>query len=178
LLSKKAWQHVTLGEIAAVAGLTTTEAAAIFPNKGAITAAFFCRIDKAVASSGPAIEGSARDRLFDVLMRRFDALAPHKSAVRAIANGMMRAPLFGLRALPRYMASMARMLEVAEIDTAGPNGLLRVKGLALVYVGTVSVWFTDDTTDLGQTMAALNKGLGWAERGAALCPFENWGARQ
>ncbi len=177
LLSEKAWQHVTLGEVAAVAGLTVSEAAAVFPNKGAIAAAFFRRIDAVVAASRPASGGSARDRLFDVLMRRFDALAPHKAAVRAIASGMMTVPLFGLRALPRYMASMAHMLAVAGIDTTGTDGVLRVKGLALVYVTTLRVWFTDDTADLGQTMATLNKGLGWAERGANLCPFKNWGAR-
>lgn len=178
LLSEKTWRYVTFGEIAAAAGLTASEATAVFPNKGAISAAFFRRIDEVVAASGPPSEGSARDRLFDVLMRRFDALSPHKSAVRAIASGMMTAPLFGLRALPRFMTSMARMLEAAKIDTTGPDGLLRVKGLALIYLRTVRVWFIDDTADLGQTMAALNKGLGWAERGATLCSFGRLGSRE
>jgi AcrR family transcriptional regulator len=177
LLSKKSWRQVTFREIAAAAGLTTSEAAAVFPNKDSISAAFFRRIDEAVDRSSPASDGSARDRLFDVLMRRFDALSPHKSAVRAIASGMMTAPLFGLRALPRFMASMAHMLEAAEIDTTGPDGLLRVKGLAIIYLRTIRIWFTDDTTDHGRTMAALDKGLGWAERGATICPFRHSGSR-
>jgi ubiquinone biosynthesis protein COQ9 len=110
-----------------------------------------------------------RDRLFDVLMGRFDALDANKAAIKAIARGLSRDPLMNLLSAPRFMMSMAWMLEAAGISSAGLKGLLQTKGLAVVYLNTARVWLRDDTPDMSITMAALDKGLRRAERLAGLC---------
>jgi hypothetical protein len=74
-----------------------------------------------------------------------------------------------LLTLPRFMLSMSWMLEAAGISSAGLKGLLRTKGLAMVYLNTVRVWVRDETPDMSKTMAALDQNLRRAERVAALC---------
>ncbi len=57
-----------------------------FGSTLAILAAHMKEIDRAVLAGGDAdmAEEPPRERLFDVLMRRLEALAPHKAAVRSL----------------------------------------------------------------------------------------------
>ena len=134
-----------------------------FPLRGCILDAFARRVDDAMLAAGPAdASEGVRDRLFELLMRRFDALAPHKAAVAAILRDIID-PAVGLVGLPALARSMIWTFEAAGIPVAGLAGLLRVKGLALIYANAVRVWLRDDTADLAPTMAALDKGLRRAE---------------
>lgn len=47
-------------------------------------------------------------------------------------------------------------------------GILKTKGLSLVYLNTVRVWLRDETPDLSKTMAALDKNLQRADQAAAM----------
>ncbi len=78
LVSEGGWKSFTLAAVAERAGLTLAQMHRDFPSKGAIVGAFFEAIDQAVLEGGPAdMAESARDKLFGVLMRRFDALKPY-----------------------------------------------------------------------------------------------------
>ena len=79
------WRTVSLSDIADEAGVSLAQVYTVFSSKAAIVGGFMKRIDQHVLD-GAAVDSteSARDRLFEVLMRRFDALAPHKDAVAAI----------------------------------------------------------------------------------------------
>src|SRR5437016_2706373 len=59
-----------------------------FASKLAILTAQIKEIDRAVLSGGDAdmAEEPPRERLFDVLMRRIEALSSHKEAVRSLAR--------------------------------------------------------------------------------------------
>lgn len=172
LAVSRGWYNTSLADIAAAAKVPLAQLYAIYPSKGAIVAAFSKQIDEqvlaAVAEEEEA-EGLPRDRLFDVLMQRFDALKPHKAAVEAILADAGRDPLAMLCDLPRFMPSMAWMLEAAGINSSGCAGALRAKGLACVYLSTLRVWLNDETPDMARTMAALDKRLRYAERLAELC---------
>jgi hypothetical protein len=61
---------------------------------------------------------------------------------------------------------MARMLEAAELGSSGAAGTARAIGLAGVWLATLRAWKTDDTVDLGPTMAALDRALDRAEQAA------------
>lgn len=172
LAVSRGWYNTSLADIAAAAKVPLAKLYAIYPSKGAIVAAFSKQIDEqvlAAAEEEEEAEGSPRDRLFDALMQRFDALKPHKAAVEAILADAGRAPLATLRDLPRLMQSMARMLEAAGINSSGRAGALRAKGLACVYLSTLRVWLNDETPDIAKTMAVLDKRLRYAERLAELC---------
>ncbi|MFQ5763487.1 MAG: TetR family transcriptional regulator [Rhodospirillales bacterium] len=171
LAAGRGWRRVRLAEIAAEAGVSMAELRAHFGSKWAIVGAFVRRTDDAVLAAGAAEGSSARDRLFDVLMRRFDALEPHRDAVNAILRDGLADPCAALCLGPRLLCSMAWMLETAGLSSAGPVGAVRVKGLTLVYLSALRVWLTDDSADLARTMASLDKGLRRAETLAtAPCP--------
>lgn len=164
LAARKGWRSLTLNAVAKEAGLPLSRVHRAFPSKWAILDAFADRIDEAVlARPAPDAGEPARDRLFDVLMRRFDAMQPHKPAVVAMAHDLGREPLAAFCAWPRLIKSMAWMLEAAGIDSSGLAGLVRTKGLAVLYLAAMRAWLSDDSADLARTMAVLDRGLRQAE---------------
>ena len=117
LAAKRSWADIALAEIAEEAGLKLSEIYPVFPTKGAILAAFSRRIDGLVLSED--LEGlddsPARDRLFDVMMRRFDALEPYRDAVGNILADLWSDPVSALGGLPQLSRSMGWMLEAAAV---------------------------------------------------------------
>lgn len=158
LAAERPWRELSLREIAEASGLSFAEAYRHCPSKQSILEAFLRRIDAAVLAEGPVSdeEGSARDRLFDVLMRRFDALQPYRKALASILLDQPREPVSALAGLAGLQRSMGWMLETAGLDAGGLRGQLRVQGLTLIYLATLRTWLRDDSMDLAKTMAALD----------------------
>jgi len=168
LAAERGWRRTGLADIARQAGVGLDQLCATFPSKAAIVGGLIRRTDVRALALGPAEGSSARDRLFDMLMRRFDALAADRAGIAAILGDLCRDPATALCHAPRLMVSMAWMLEAAGLTASGPIGLLRVKGLAAVYLWALRAWLADDSRDLAKTMAALDRGLRQAEALAAL----------
>ncbi len=163
LAAVEGWRALRLAQIAEAAGVGLADIHAEFPAKAAILDAFMAEIDRQVLAAGPAdADDAARDRLFEVLMRRIDTLAPYKGGVAAVLRDVLD-PTVGLIGIPCVLRSMAWMLEAAGLSPNGICGLLRVEGLTAIYANTVRVWLRDDTPDLAPTMAALDLGLRRAE---------------
>lgn len=162
LAAERGWHDLSLAEIAEAADLPLVEAYRVYPSKQAILAAFSRGVDIEVLSdeslpeSWDPQETSARDRLFDVLMRRFDALQPYREGLGNILVDQPRDPLAALCGAGQLLRSMAAMLEAAQIPSDGLKGALRVKGLAAVYLATLRVWLRDESADMARTMAALD----------------------
>lgn len=164
LAAARGWRDLPLAAVAAEAGVGLAQMLEAFPSKAALVRGLLADIDaRVLAGGGVDGDATARDRLFAVLMRRFDALAPHKHGVAAIVADSALAPAFAACVLPRFMGSMARMLEAADVASSGVAGLARTKGLALIYFNAFRVWLDDDTPDMARTMAALDGGLARAE---------------
>lgn len=162
LAARQGWRGTGMAAIAAEAGLPLGEAYAAAPSRLALLAAFHRRIDQmALAGAGESQE-PARDRLFDALMRRFDALAPHRPALRAVWRDSLGDPT-ALLGVPALLCSMAWMLEAAGVSAAGIGGRLRTHLLAGLYLSVLRVFFDDDSADLAKTMAALDRCLRRAE---------------
>src|SRR5262249_16768743 len=99
------------------------EMGASFPSRSAILAELVRRVDAQVLSRSERAQGQEkRDLLFDVLMTRFDVLAPYKAAVKSIA-GSGNADLTLLGPL---LSSQHWMLQAAGIDTSVPSGPFRL----------------------------------------------------
>ncbi|MFQ5775467.1 MAG: TetR family transcriptional regulator [Kiloniellaceae bacterium] len=171
LAAEKGWRDLSLAEIAEAAKLPLSKVYPVFDSKAAILEAFSRRIDAEVlaAEEPGAREGSARDRLFDVLMRRFDALGDYRQAVGNIVCDIGRDPLIGLCAASQFRRTLACMLEAADLSASGLRGAVRIKGLGLVYLATLRVWLTDDSPDMARTMAALDRHLRRLEWLAGCC---------
>jgi AcrR family transcriptional regulator len=172
LAATQGWRDTTLGDIADAAKLTLAEVHAHYRSKAAIVAAFTRQIDAAVLDGDdPELAAQpAPDRLFDVLMRRFDALNAHKAGVRAIIGDSLGNPCAMLSGACALERSMTWMLSAAHIGTSGLGGLLRVRGLTAIYLAVLRVWLADDSQDMAATMAALDKRLHQADAAlATLC---------
>lgn len=171
LIAARGWRDVTLRSIASEAGVPFAELYAAFPTKAAIVGAFLADIDRQVlegVEDTPDPDETVRDRLFDTLMRRYDALRPHRDAVASLAEGLARDPLAALAIRPALMRSMAVVLEVSGLSAEGFVGALRQKSLAALQASVLRTWLRDDSADLGKTMVTLDSRLkaleGWAQR--------------
>lgn len=166
LAAREGWARIGLADIAAEAGLPLSELLTHFRSKGAIQAAFMRRIDEQVVAGtdSESLDQPARDRLFDVLMRRFDALSAHKEAVRAMVRDSARDPLTGLCGGVALLRSMALMLECAALSSSGVKGLVRAEGLTAIYLATLRAWLRDDSEDMSRAMAELDKQLRRADQ--------------
>ncbi len=171
LAAERRWGEVTMADIAARAGMELAALHRAYPSRGALLAAFVDRIDEAVLAGTPpeAADEPVRDRLLDALLRRLDALGPHKRAVGSILRETLATPGTALCAAPRLLRSMYWTLEAAGVGPRGPFGLLRVKALAAIYVSALRVWLRDEDPDMARTMAHLDRRLRQAERLAGIC---------
>ena len=170
LLAEKSFERIDLAEIAARAGVSLGAMRAEFPSTLAIYAAHVKALDRAVLDGGEGdmAEEPPRERLFDVLMRRIELLAPHKEAVRSILRSAGRNPglAFALNGLA--VRSQQWMLTAAEIHASGPRGMMRAQGLALLWARVLRTFVNDDDEGHARTMAELDRALG---RGARLIGF-------
>jgi AcrR family transcriptional regulator len=177
LLADERIKDIGFGAIARRAGLTLADCRAEFRSVLAVLAAYTKEIDRRVLAGGDAdtAEEPPRERLFDVLMRRLEALAPHKAAIRSLARSATRDPALAVALNGLAVRSMQWMLTAADVGAAGPKGILRGQGIALLYASVLRTWLDDDDPGLARTMAALDRGLArgswWSGLLDDLCRF-------
>lgn len=169
LIAQKGWTGFSVAEAARAAGLPLDRARLRFPGRGAFLIRFGRMADQA-ALADAASEGSIRDRLFGLLMRRIDVLQVHRDGVLVLLSAIPTDPLLTLLLAGANLRSMAWMLEAAGVSSAGPAGRLRTKGLLGVWLWTLRAWRDDTDPDLGGTMAALDNALQRVERLARWLP--------
>ncbi len=170
----KGWMNCSLADIAGRADIKESELRIIFPEKADILRAFGRMVDKQIAEN---LDGSfdddlsPRDKLFDIMMERFDILNDDRDGLCAILDSVKCDPKQAIIGLPHLGTSMSNMLDIANIDSSGFFGAAKVFGLVVVYLDTLRTWKTDDSPDMGKTMVVLDKGLERAE--ALVSAFEN-----
>jgi AcrR family transcriptional regulator len=166
LLGEMRFEEIGLADIAQRGGVTLADLRAEFGSKLGIVAAFIKDIDRKVLSGGEAAneEETPRERLFEVLMRRLEALVPHRAAIRSLARAA-RHNLGLALALNRLSVMSAQwMLAAANIPAAGPKGTVRAQGLALLYARVLRRFLDDEDPGLARTMAALDRELARGQR--------------
>jgi AcrR family transcriptional regulator len=176
LIGERGFANVALRDVAEAAGLGLAELYALFPDKVALAAAFMARVDGEVLSGAQVAsdpDETARDRLFDVMMRRYDALRPHRAVLRALRQAMTGDPLLALSLGVPLRRSMACMLEAAHLSADGISGAARQNGLLAIHYTVSGVFDRDDSADLSKTMAALDRRLKTAEKWVQL--FDRYG---
>jgi len=166
LAASEGWYGLSLDRIANRAGVGLNAFRNEFRSKSDILAAYVRAVDDAVlAKHDPAdAELAPRDRLFDVLMTRFELMAPHKAGLMRIRNDLAFSPGETLPQLGVAARSLYWMLVAAGIDAEGSRGALRVPGLMGVYRRAFDVWLEDDDPGLSRTMATLDSRLRRGER--------------
>jgi AcrR family transcriptional regulator len=165
LAADRGWSRVSVAAAARADGLPLDTARARFPSKAMVLLRFGRMADQAALADTPA-EGPVRDRLFDLLMRRFDALQAHRPGMLALMRTLPSDPPTALLLALATRRSMRWMLEAVDVSTSGLRGELRVRGLMAVWLWTLRAWQRDESADLTTTMAALDAAMSRAESAA------------
>lgn len=167
LVEERGFERVSFADVATRAGVPLSQMRVAYASLFDLVLAFSHSIDRAVLARGEESdpgEGdedelnpeSPRERLFEVLMRRFDALEPHKGAVAALLKSSRCHPVLAGILLKAAISSQRWMLAAAGVASTGLKGDMRARGLALVYARVVQVWLRDEGPGLDRTMAALD----------------------
>ncbi len=171
------WRHTSMDTIAERANVALGNALILLPTKSHFVSHLLDRVDAQSLTNVTKVErdDTPRDRLFEILMRRFDVLNTHRDAYRSIFSATLRDPGSAALLICQVRRSLMRTLAAAGIDSCGLFGALRVKGLGLVGLYALRAWMKDDSADLSKTMAALDRALKEAERAATFSPFARRG---
>ncbi len=157
----KSWRDLTLDEIAAEARIELSVLAEHYTCKPEILDGFERMIDRRMLAGAAAgdIGDSPRDRVFDIIMERFDALLPYREGVARIARELPFDPASGLvlaMAMPR---SASWMFAGARISVSGPSMPVKLVAMTGLYLSVFRIWLKDEDQDLSKTMAALDRQL-------------------
>jgi ubiquinone biosynthesis protein COQ9 len=166
IAGEEGWRKVNVPAAARAADLSLSEARARFPSRAAILLRFGRLADQTALQDAPS-DGSVRDRLFDLLMRRFDVLQTHRAGVKALLKALPTDPPTAILLACASKRSMRWMLQAAGVTATGPRGEIQVRGLLAVWLWAVRAWERDTSDDLSGTMAAIDKALERAEQVAS-----------
>jgi AcrR family transcriptional regulator len=170
LLEDKPFGAIGFGDVAQRSGLSLAQVRSEFASTLAILAAYVKSTDRAVLAQDmdDMAEEPARERLFDVLMRRLEVLAEQRDAVRSLLRSS-RSNLALALALNRLaVRSQQWMLTAAGINASGPQGMIRAQGLALLFASVLRTWVDDDDPGQARTMADLDRALARGQRAIGL----------
>ena len=169
LAAERRFEDISVRDISKAAGVSLADFRDAFPSKGAVLGGFTRRIDRIVLAQddGELSEESSRERLFDVLMRRLEAMTPYRAGLREVAAWLRREPTAALAMNQVAMNSMRFMLEAAGIEAEGASGAIKLQGLTLAWGRVLQVWLDDDEPTLSKTMAELDRVLTRGERAVA-----------
>jgi AcrR family transcriptional regulator len=165
LAAEGGWMAVGMHDISEKSGISLPDLHEIFADRYDILAAYGRMLDRRMLEAAGPIDPdtSERDRLFDLLMERFDLLNEDRAGVCAILESFLPDPKQAVISLPHLCRSMAWTLDAAGIGTGGMKGIVRIMGLTGLYLDTLRTWKEDESEDLARTMAALDKNLARAE---------------
>ena len=170
LLGERPIERIGFAEIAEQAGVSLADLRGEFSSGLGILAAHVKELDRQVLSDvDPDMEEEPpRERLFDVLMRRLELLAPHREAVRSLMRSARRDPPLALALNAMAVRSQQWMLTAAGISAAGPKGMLRAQGLSCLYANVLRTWVDDEDEGQARTLAALDRELARGQRFSGL----------
>lgn len=166
LLEERGWDEIGLDDVARQAGISLAELRTSFDGKMAILESFVREIDAEVLAEDVSdmADEPARERLFDVLMRRLDALVPHKAALRGLAASARRDPALAAGLNKIAFVSQRWMLTAAGIRIEGLLGAAATEGLVVAFARVLRVFLDEEDAGMPRTMAALDKELRRSEQ--------------
>lgn len=165
----RGWADVNIAEAARDADLPLGRVRARFPGRGAVLLRFGILADQAALTAG-SNEPSPRERLFDMVMSRFDALQQHRAGVLQLMRALRTDPATSLLLYSATLRSMKWLLDGAGIPSNGIVGGLRVHGLLALWLYALRAWENDESPDLSATMAAVDRGLDRAIQAENMLP--------
>jgi AcrR family transcriptional regulator len=170
LVAEQGWAGLSLVALARRAEVPVVEVHRQLPDRQAVLRALGERVDQAMlAVDERELDGlPPRDKLFELVMRRLDALAPFRDGLARLAGGARREPCALLATICRLDRSLRWMQELAALRSHGLRARLQRRALLAVYLQTLRIWLDDRTGDSAKTMAELDRLLRRIENVASL----------
>lgn len=163
LAASGAWREVTLTKLADAANRPVSDyyGASVGEAVDCVEEAF----DRAIGDNLDKLDPgqSVRDRLFELIMRRFEAMEPHRVAVTAMEQGQDRDPTLIAAAHQRHVRCARWVLAIAGLEADGMTGQARAQGLGVIIGQARAAWRGDGAGDFAKTMASLDRNLRRAE---------------
>ena len=176
LCAEKSWVDVGLLSLCQEAGQSLSACAEAGITRLSVAEYLDQKLDRAMLEAVADIEAEApsRDRLFDVVMARFDAMQDQRAAWVSILEADAQEPAASFARAARRLRTAAWALEAIGISTDSLKATARVIGLARRLRKIEALWLKDDA-DLSKTMAGLDQTLreseDWLDRGEKLSEF-------
>jgi AcrR family transcriptional regulator len=179
VIAERGWSGLSAQAIATRAGVSLVEVYRQLPGRAALLRALSDRVDEAMLELDEAdfVGLPPRDRVFELMMRRLDALNPYRAGLKRLARGARYDPALLLLTACRMDRSLAWLQEAAGLPSRGLRARLQRRMLGAVYVGVLRTWLRDESGDHARTMAELDKALRRVEPFAGLRERRGRGAR-
>ncbi len=162
LVGERGWAGWSGVELARRTGQPLTTVYALFPTRRHLVIALGHRLDAAMLGVPLAeLDGmSVRERLFELAIRRFEAMRPFRAGLRAASREVSADPALLGAALGNLERATDWMMDAAGVQLSGLVRCLGRRALQLAYARAFRVWLDDDSADLSRTMAELDRRLG------------------
>ena len=168
LAEREGWSNLRLRNLAAELAISPAELQAHYRDADAIADAWFRRGWAAMLAPVPEgfFEQPAVERLEAILLRWFDALAPH----RRVTGEMLAAKLYPSH--PHHWVptifNLSRTIhwlrDAAGLDAGGRRRQLEEVGLTLLFLATLRDWVRDESPGQERTRDALQRRLRGGDR--------------
>ncbi|OJX09855.1 MAG: hypothetical protein BGO77_05425 [Caedibacter sp. 37-49] len=161
MLKDTSWDALTMEALAAKMSLTPIQLYTLFPTRCDLLKGIVQLLDEKMISLYQ--EGkeslSLHEKLFDIIMCRFEALESYKKALKNIFLTVWRDPISFPSGIFSGFHSMRLILETVGVPVEGIKGGLNIKILSFFYLYTLKIWFEDETQDMAKTLAQVDQGL-------------------
>ena len=161
LIGDEGWRGFSFEKLARRTGVSRVELYRRFRSRGALLSALTRHADEAMLGVEEAeLAGlPPRDRVFELLMRRLEALVPYRAGLKRLARDGRADPCVVLFTAARLERSFVWLQDAAGLRCHGLRASLARRALGVAYLRAMQVWFEDEGADLGKTMAELDKQL-------------------
>jgi len=155
--------HLDINTLAKTLECDPSEVRAYYEDTDSLLTGLLAQLDQRCASelTHHIMNEDPKDRLFEAFMARFDILNEDRKAWENLFYDVLKSPSLLKTAMPRFHDSMDVMLRLCDLNGRDGASLQTFKlgAIAVVYLNTVRVWLNDQTPDMAQTMAELDRSL-------------------
>lgn len=165
---RQGWGNLRLRELAADLGVPLSEVLAHYRDADAIADAWFREALAAMLAPPP--EGfaalPAQERLRIMMLRWFDALAPHRRVTGEMLAGKLYPshPHHWVPMIFNLSRTIHWLRDAAGLDAGGRRRQLEEVGLTALFLATLRDWVRDETPDQERTRARLARRLARSDR--------------
>lgn len=162
------WDKLRLRELAADLSVPLSEVLTHYRDADAIADAWFRHGLAAMLAPPPGgfTDLPAQERLRVMMLRWFDALAPHHRVTGEMLSGKLYPshPHHWVPMIFNLSRTIHWLRDAAGLDAGGRRRQLEEIGLTLLFLATLRDWVRDETPDQERTKARLARRLAGSDR--------------